>query len=120
VNGRVSFYPKDNEQKSILLTTNEEGIFVADSMSKYAVTNLNFISWKTGILYFDRTSLEDVMKSKEKHYQVPVYLEGNDLLNRTLTSVYDNQSLEEVLGELNLLLGISFHFKNDTLIIKME
>jgi ferric-dicitrate binding protein FerR (iron transport regulator) len=120
VEGKVSFYPKDNEREAILLTVHEEGIFVADSIYKHTVTNLNFISWKTGILNFDKTPLKDVMRSIEKHYQVPVFIEGNDLQNKTLTSVYDNQSLEEVLGELNLLLGITHHFKNDTLVIKMD
>jgi len=120
VNGRVSLYPKDNEKKAILLTAKEEGVFVADSISKYPVSNQNFISWKTGILHFDRTPLEDVMKSLGKHFHVTISFKNDTLQNKTLTSVYDNQSLEEVLGELKLLLGISYHYKSDTLVIQME
>jgi ferric-dicitrate binding protein FerR (iron transport regulator) len=118
--GTVSFYPRENEQQAIILTASEEGIFVADSMSEHPVTNENFISWKTGILKFDNTPLEDVIRVLEKHYRVPVCLEGKYSRNRTLTSIYDHQSLEEVLGELNLLLGISYYFKNDTLVISLK
>jgi ferric-dicitrate binding protein FerR (iron transport regulator) len=118
--GAVSFYPRKNEQQAILLTASEEGVFTADSLYEHPVTNQNFISWKTRILKFDNTPLEDVVRALEKHYQVPVCLTGDEAQDKTLTSVYDHQSLEEVLGELNLLLGITYQFANDTLVIRVD
>lgn len=118
--GKVALYPKNKEEMSIELNRNEEGIFKSDSLSKSELRDLNFLSWKTRKLIFDKTPVNEVILSLEKHYKKSICLENAGGRNPMVTSVFDDQPFDEVLDELEILLNISYRIRNDTVIIVLE
>ena len=62
----------------------------------------NTFAWRTGVLRFDGTALPEVVSALKEHYRLNITLPtGADRL--TITSVFDNQPLSEVLEEIALV-----------------
>lgn len=118
--GKVALYPRDKEELLIELSQNEEGVLRLDSLSKSELSDHNFLSWKTGKLIFDNTHINEVILSLERHYKKPICLENASGQELRVTSVFDDQPLNEVLDELEILLDFSYRNQNDTLIIRLE
>lgn len=101
VSGRVAF---SSDREQIILTKGDRGTLSASGqLIKSSNTDLNFLSWKTGQLFFENASLETVLTALEKHYDVRFQFEGNDAI---ITTQFNNQSLEEVLAILSGTLEI--------------
>ncbi len=118
--GKVSFFPAGQEDLAILLKKGEQGIFHEKNLTKYDTVDQNEFSWKTGILKFDQSPLPEVIRSLEKHYNTIIKYQENLQTDPRLTTLFENQPLEEVLDELNLLLGLDYQQKNDTIFVKIE
>ena len=54
---------------------------------------------------FNKTPLRTVIQSLIDHYQVNITFETDELGNCLITSKFDNQSVEEVLGIIEKLLS---------------
>jgi ferric-dicitrate binding protein FerR (iron transport regulator) len=78
-------------------------------------TDPNFLSWKTGILYFKETPINDAFRLLQKQYSRVFVFDTKENNYPTVTTTFDNQSLEAVLEELNLLLNTKNFIKNDTI-----
>ncbi len=101
VSGKVSFSSKDEQ---IILTKGDRGTLSSSGqLIKSTNTDLNFLSWKTGQLFFENASLETVLRALEEHFDVQFQFTGNDA---TITTQFNNQSLEEVLDILSGTLDI--------------
>ena len=89
-------------QDSLLLSAKQTGSFNTSSkaLTKQLNNDLNFLAWKTGILRFDRTPMQAVVKTLEKHYKVD--LEWDETSTSSLTGTFDNRSLEEVISLIEL------------------
>jgi len=119
VSGVVEFFT--GKRKSLVrLEAGEQGHYTPGlaGIKKENVDNLNFLAWKTGILYFDETPITEVFGLIQKQYsRVLVFEETNNALP-TLSTTIENQSLEAVLEELNLLLNTKHETRNDTIFFK--
>ncbi|MCK5346671.1 MAG: FecR domain-containing protein, partial [Candidatus Heimdallarchaeota archaeon] len=119
VSGVVEFFIR-NKKDLIRLEAGEQGIYNPGLaiVEKEKIYDKNVLAWKTGILYFDETPLLEVFRLLQEQYsRVLVFEEKQDNLP-TLTTSFDNQSLEAVLEELNLLLNTKNVFRNDTIFFK--
>lgn len=70
-----------------------------------------FISWKDNILFFDRTSMADVVETLETWYDTDITV-NSTLKNCTITGQYKEESLENVLKSLEFLLNAKVDFQN--------
>lgn len=119
VSGVVEFFT-GKRKDMVRLEAGEQGVYNPGlaCVEKENINNLNFLTWKTGILYFDETPIPEVFSLLQEQYsQVFVFEEKQDDLP-TLTTTIDNQMLEAVLEELNLLLNTKNETRNDTIFFK--
>ena len=119
--GKVFLYDEEDKAHKITMTAGKEGKFIKGvGLSETISRDVNFLSWKTGELIFDNTFLARVAKDLERHYGIPVKLDSGELNSCTLTSTFRQQSLDEVLSEMKLVLPIQVQRKDKMVIITGE
>ncbi len=79
--------------------------------------NLNYLSWKTGILLFQETPLNEVVNDLSKHYQVNIIIENSALNNCKLDAKIINYKIEEVFQMLETVFDINIRKENNIYII---
>lgn len=105
--GKVQFGVKEDEKKVVLLEKNEKGIFENNEVNKVKNTDVNFLSWKTGILDFNDKSSTDIIETANRHFNTHIQFEENSpILNCKLTYRIDNQPLGDLLKDLELLFDV--------------
>jgi len=107
-NGQVQFYLKSADKAKIFLTAGEAGKFSSANrtFTKSINSNLNYASWETGIITFDKTKLSDALEVIQKQYNVNISFENNALGNCRITATFDNQSLDSILKMLEISFDI--------------
>lgn len=111
--GKVLFYHVDANNtvlNQVVLTKGEKGIYnhKLRTISRLQNNDPNFISWKTGVLVFNETSLDKVMETIGKRYDVSFHWSDKQLSNLKLTATFDNESLDAVLEVLTLVHKLKF------------
>ena len=108
VEGKVAFYASGKVAERKILEKNDQAEMQNGIIALNTLKNLNFLSWKTGIIIFEQEAIENVIDLLENHYNRDIVLDQSVDTQLTFTSVIDNQELENVLEELSLVLGISY------------
>ncbi len=117
VEGRVAFSQTDGNLIHIELGKGEQAILDDGALIKQDVGNPNFLSWKTGILYFDQSPIGEVAQQLEAYYGQDIDLDKSLTDNLTFTSIIDNQDLESVLDEISLVLGLRYTYQNQKVLL---
>ncbi|MFL0101062.1 FecR family protein [Tenacibaculum maritimum] len=98
--GQVSF--SSGEDKSVLLTAGNKGIFKEAGISKKENEDVNFLSWKTRKIKFENKSLSFILSELERIYSTPIATKGDN--SKCFATInFEEQSLEEIIKELQLL-----------------
>ncbi|MTI24342.1 FecR domain-containing protein [Fulvivirga kasyanovii] len=105
--GKVSFSEDKDPANEVILTKGEKAQInpVNNHINKFAV-DPNALAWKTGVLVFQNTPLQEVAIVLSAHYNQSVTLENTDSLS--LTTSFEKQSLEEVLDVISITLDIRY------------
>jgi len=109
----------DNVLGQVILHKGDKGVYnrITHKLAKMLNDDLNFISWKTGMLVFNETSLDKVMDVVGKKYGVTFRTNNPELYRLKLTATFDNESLDSVLEVLSLVHKLQFtHNGNDYLV----
>ena len=115
INGKVAFYSQEAAETRTILVKDEGAFLHNGIISKNQTENKNFLSWKTGILYFEDESIDNVLSALSKYYDKVFKLNETGTEDIRLTSTFDNQELESVLEEIELVLGLDFSASGDTI-----
>jgi len=107
IEGRVAFYTQEDPYTREILGKDDQATLNDGVLSKSIQKDLNFLSWKTGIILFNQDHISSVIQVLGNHYNREFILDNSVDISLTFTSTIDNQDLESVLEELNLVLGIS-------------
>jgi len=117
VTGKVEFLSKN--QKVILLPGDKVIALSNGEIVKNKNQNVNFDSWKTGVLNFEKDLLSQVFYDIGKLYDKEIQIENAQLLDCTLTNNFNKESFEEVLETLKIVFDITIESINaDSVIIK--
>jgi transmembrane sensor len=118
VSGVVEFIAETGG--SVKLNAEEQGTYHPNSgnIVKTTVSDPNFLSWKTGIMVFKETPVNEAFVTLGQYYNRVLLFDGENDKMPTITTTFDNQPLEAVLEELNLLLNANTGIINDTIIFK--
>ncbi|UCH13113.1 MAG: FecR family protein [Bacteroidales bacterium] len=120
INGKVSFYEKNNKDNFIILEAGQQGIFDSNTkeikQSKY--DSENFLFWKTGKLSFKREMLNVVFKEFEKSYNKNIIVLDSLILQNKLTTTFEGQSLDDIMKELNILFDLQYYMQGDTIYVE--
>lgn len=112
--GTVEF---SNSDKSITVTKGEWAIAGEDILEKGDIKDPNFMSWKTGTLEFNNTSLSDVVKALDDYFvdiENVNIVSGSDVM---VTTRFQGQSLSEITEELSVHFQKKITFYKGTLTI---
>ena len=108
--GKVLFSEHDNTKNFTLLEKNEMAAFSYSNslIKKSTVDGSRVPSWRSRLLFFKNTPLSQVVEKLSAHYETSIHLDPAIPDNLSLTSSFDDQSVEEVLevvcATLNLRL----------------
>jgi ferric-dicitrate binding protein FerR (iron transport regulator) len=121
--GTVLFYHVDENNSilgQIILKMGEKGIYnrTTHKLAKIANDDINFISWKTGVLVFNETPLDEVMDVIGDKYDVKFHTENVKLSQLKLTATFDNESLDSVLEVLSLVHKLQFTHNGKDYLVK--
>lgn len=105
--GKVAFYSSINKSEKLILDPTEEGIFHGSSSKiiRSSNLNINYLAWKTGILTFNDTPLNEVCFELSKHYKKSVKT-ATPISNKSLTGTFKNEKLEDILKTIELTLDV--------------
>ncbi len=110
VSGKVKFIEKANPSNNLILGPGHLALLDGNKFITSETAAANVISWKTGILDFQRQSLPEVAADISDFYQTPVTL-GPELSEKArtimVTARFDHQPLKDVLEEIQLMTGLS-------------
>ena len=90
----------------------------ADKQLKQSATTTNEFSWASDTLVFDNTPLPEVLSSLEDHYDINFSTGTQFDMSRTFTNTFVDQRLEEVLQEMEVVLGFNYTIDNDKVIVE--
>lgn len=117
VEGRVAFFTAGSPDERLLMNKNDQAVLKSGNIRLEKTANRNFLSWKTGVLYFDQKTLASVIAELSKHYHREIVLEDPEGEEILFTSIIDNQELESVLDEIQLVLGLEYKFDGEKVLI---
>lgn len=91
-------------QPDITLQPNQQALFNRRSktLQMRQVEASKFMSWDTGVLYFEDTPLEEVVEILSKHFDINISTAPN-LRSCTVSGRYDNETLDNILTSLRFM-----------------
>ena len=120
ITGKVQFNDAKDDNRKIILEAGAEGVFRKSdhSLQKDAVKNSNFLFWKTRKLDFSNTTLQEVVKELGDKYGVAFVIDDPRLSNKRITTTFENQSISEIIKELEVLLDATISNNGKTYTIQ--
>ncbi len=110
--GRVMVVSEDGT-KSLTLEPGQLGVISNNVSSSMVNTDINYLSWNTEILTFEGTRLEDVFADLKRVHNISVEVNNNDILNRQLTSLFNNDSADTIIKTICLSFNLRFEKKDE-------
>ena len=117
VEGKVSFSAKEKDGSGTILVMNEQAELRDGEILKSDRPNRNFLSWKTGIIYFEQENISRVLDVLNTYYSREIILSEDVDKDLVFTSTINNQELEDVLEELSLVLDLKITYNPDAITI---
>lgn len=104
--------PNGSTAKTAILFPGEQAAFSIDKskLSKHEVDIKHFIEWQNDIIYFKQESFSSIIKKLKRNYNVNITCDDMGLLEKTITSVYENAELAEILDDLKFILGFEYTY----------
>jgi ferric-dicitrate binding protein FerR (iron transport regulator) len=118
VSGSVSLCDTSFKENIVMLGPGEQGINFSGTsgLLKQENNDMNFLAWKSGILFFEKTTLEDVCFTLSGYFDKSFITDHDEALkDKTLTVTFDNKDLGEVLKILEITLDITCKTGRDTI-----
>ncbi|HTI11977.1 MAG TPA: FecR domain-containing protein [Puia sp.] len=121
VTGKIRFIDRLHSLNNIVLLSGERAVLKEDKFIKSALTDSNFMAWRTGVLNFRGTPLDQAAQAIGDFYRLSVRL-APDLEREAgkigVTARFERQPLEEVLEEMKLTTGLRIIHEKDTLFFR--
>ena len=121
VTGKVAFSPEGDETQLLHLEKGQCGSYdkVNRQLIKSDLSDENFLSWKTGVLNFNDSSLGETVKVLSGYYSKTIEV-APSLKNRLVTVSFDNQALDEVLKILEITFRIEVEESAEKILLKPQ
>lgn len=102
--------------ENVVLKGGEGASWQNNRLKKYAISNLNYLSWKERRLTFADTPLSEAISMMEEYYGIRIRAK-EDIGEYRVTTVFTSESAEQALDELKLLLHFDYKKENDVYVI---
>jgi len=113
--GKVALYQGSDSKNMRSIVAGEKAVFAKDSkeISISENSNPNFLSWETGNMVFNESSLNEVLEVLSSVYHKKFYVTSQNISKCRLTVSFENEELSTVLKILEATLDIHFTDKGD-------
>jgi len=104
--------------EQLILMPGQKGIFNKKSglISKSEFTNQNFLAWKTGVLVFEKTPLDEVLSAIERTYHLNI--EANRSLEAyNLTATFEKETPESIFESIHTIFGIEYAIDGQNVVL---
>lgn len=114
--GKVQVQTKEKNGKnnfaSVILSPNQRVVYnpINESLITSEVSVERFTAWKSNIIYFEDTSIEDAAKLLEQWYNVSIEFENSQIKYCIINGQYKDQSLGNVLKSIQYMYNIEYEF----------
>lgn len=116
--GKIKFTDKARPSQTIVLVSGQRAVLKDDKFIQSAIADSNFMAWKTGVMNFRNTPLDEAVQEIGDFYQLAVSM-APELRAESgkirLTARFEHQSLEAVLEEVRLTTGLTINHEKNTL-----
>lgn len=119
--GKIKLTDKVQSSHSIVLVSGQKAILKENQFIQSVPTDSNFMAWKTGVLNFRGTALDLAAQEIADFYRLTVSFAPDlqtDAGKIRVTAHFENQSLEEVLEELQLTTGLKINHEKNSLFFR--
>lgn len=102
----------DDSKENIILTAGMSALYTKNNNEIKIISeeDINYLSWKTGLLRFNETPLNEVINELNEYYKVTL-INNYKTDSYKLTASFNNMPLEEVLTVINQTLDINLSIK---------
>ncbi|NLU93534.1 FecR family protein [Chitinophaga sp. Ak27] len=110
----------EGDTASLVLASGQRGTWGNGQLYARNNNNPNFIAWKTGILQFNDQSLLEILPQLADFYAKDIRIDEKykeTAAQQKATITFQHQSCDDVLHELQLLLGFKYQQEGDTIVI---
>jgi transmembrane sensor len=108
--GRVSLASAaDTNNNKVILDPGMRGVFQNGSVRQFLNDDVNYNSWQTDTLKFDRTPLKQATLSISRHYRIDMRIRKSDeasLGHLMLTGVFVKRSIQEMIDILEKVWSV--------------
>lgn len=100
--GKVELFSDELAGNKILLEKGSVGTLVRNSQALFKTENkdLNYLSWKTRVMHFDRTPLPEVVNVLNRSYHTQIELNSDELKTLSYTGTYTDESVDTIIDVL--------------------
>ncbi len=77
----------------------------------------NILSWKTKVLIFENTKLEEVFKVIENSYNIKIRIRDEDIRDCLITATFKDMAVEDVLTVIQETFNIKYARSDDTILV---
>jgi len=123
VEGSVGLYDKDelfDKDEATMLTPGHKASFRKNNgkiQIKPAITSIHR-AWLKGELVFRNMAFENILKKLERHYNVTIMNENQNLTGKKFNASFKSVPLEKVLKSMSEVYNLKYSIKNDKITIK--
>jgi len=120
--GKVRFSVVNTENGAIneqlILLPGQKGIFnkTNGTVCRSEFENQNYLAWKTGVLVFEKTPLNEVLSTIGQTYNMEI-VSDKSYEGLSLTARFDNEAPESIFESLRTIYGIDYSINDQTVLL---
>lgn len=107
-----------SQNAKVILSTNEVGVYdrINRTLIKEKNDNVNYLAWKTGLLLFEKSTLEEVVFDINRKFNSKITIGNSSIKTCEITATFDNKSLDSIIKIIEKTLKISTVKKGEKIV----
>lgn len=114
--GKVEFSDPQIRQK-LNLTPGYQAVLAGNSLTKRPVNVAGYLTWKTGVLHFDNTPLQQAMAEVERSYDVSIHIADTSLSKLHIKGSFRRIPVDRLMSDISFLLNTKYRIQNNIITI---
>lgn len=110
----------NSEEFSVRLAKGEMGLITNSNRGiiKKNIDNLNYLAWKTKVITFNESSMDEVKKVLEDVYGIMVTFENPSFKNCKLTAKFNKKKPKDAIEIIARTFGMEYEYSNNKAVLK--
>ncbi len=115
--GKVKVELNNFDNKHEIITPGEQVYVNSENNELYRkqVNAESYTGWQHNILKFENKYLHEIFKTLERYYNVSIICNDQKLLNKKLTTQYNNVNILQIIKNLQYMLEFNYEIKGNSI-----